>query len=362
MRATARLSHRPRVLGGSASTAIPPSVTHAVKDSSSLAATPLTHVRVLPPVYSHPSLLGSSWDVLGGADPPPTAPAGSRSTMSTAPAPSAAAVPVPAPLPAPVGPTPLPVDRFTLPAINSGNDYLQNRDLILFWLRSPGFSTGRPDSALITDTTNFLASEYWEGQLRMAVQDGPVRNLFANTGDLYYGHGFEMLASLEAEFKPATFSHTFTTFISLVNDKQAEEGLHEFQARFEGHLHVMSQSAISIPPILQAMLFLRALHPRYKSIVDLFASKQRDISVASINSIILDARFIDEFNFFGSNGNPAPVCDDPLDTASQLESIDDDDYPPAQAPLDEFNPPSDSPIGNHMPDDTADDSVSVGIR
>ena len=84
--------------------------------------------------------------------------------------------------------------------------------------------------------------------------------------------------------------------------------------------------------------------------------------IASINSIILDARFIDEFNFFGSNGNPAPVCDDPLDTASQLESIDDDDYPPAQAPLDEFNPPSDSPIGNHMPDDTADDSVSVGIR
>jgi hypothetical protein len=265
---------------------------------------------------------------------------------------------VPAPPPAPVGPTPLPVDLFTLPAINSGNDYLQNRDLILFWLRSPGFSTGRPDSALITDTTNSLASQYWEGQLRMAVQNGPVRNLFANTGDLYYGHGFEMLASLEAEFKPATFSHTFTTFISLVNDKQAEEGLHEFRARFEGHLHVMSQSAISIPPILQAMLFLRALHPRYKSIVDLFASKQRDISVASINSIILDARFIDEFNFFGSNGNPAPVSDDPFDTASQLESIDDDDYPPAQAPLDEFNPP----IGNHMPDDTADDSVSVGIR
>jgi hypothetical protein len=197
----------------------------------------------------------------------------------------------------------------------------------------------------------------------MAVQDGPVRNLFANTGDLYYGRGFEMLASLEAEFKPATFSHTFTAFISLVNDKQAEEGLHEFRARFEGHLHDMSQLAISIPPILQAMLFLRALHPRYKTIIDLFASKQRDISVsvASIDSIILDARFMDEFPVFGSNGNPAPVSDDLLDTASQLESIDDDDYPPAPAPLDNFNPPSDSPIGNHMPDDTADDSVSVGI-
>jgi hypothetical protein len=123
----------------------------------------------------------------------------------------------------------------------------------------------------------------------------------------------------------------------------------------------MSQSAITIPPILQAMLFLRALHPRYKTIIDLFASKQRDISVASIDSIILDARFMDEFPFFGSNGNPAPVSDDLLDTVSQLESIDDDDYPPAQAPLDDFNPPLDSPIGNHMPDDTADDSASVVI-
>ncbi len=194
MRATAGSSHRPPVLGGSASMAIPPSVTHVVRDSSSLAATPLTHVRVLPPISSHPSLLGSS--------------AGSLSTVSTAPIPSAAAVPVPAPLPAPVGPTPLPVDRFTLPAINSGNDYLQTQELILFWLCSPGFSIGRPDSALITDTTNSLA----------------------------------------------------------------EEGFHEFRACFQCHLHDLSQSAISIPPILQAMLFLRALHPRYKSIIDLFAS------------------------------------------------------------------------------------------
>jgi hypothetical protein len=101
---------------------------------------------------------------------PPPAPAGSCSTVSTAPAPPAAVVPVPAPLPAPVGPTPLPVDRFTLPAIKSGSDYLQTWDLIHFWLRSPGFSTSRSDSALIiTDTNNSLASQYWEGQLWMAV-------------------------------------------------------------------------------------------------------------------------------------------------------------------------------------------------
>jgi hypothetical protein len=227
------------------------------------------------------------------------------------PAPSAAAVPVSAPLPAPVGPTPLPVNRFTLPPIKSGSDYLRTWDLILFWLRSSGFSTGRSDSALITDTTNSLASQSWEGQLQMAVQDGPVRFLFDNTGDLYFGHRFEMLAALETNFKPATFSHAFATLLSLVNNKQAEEGIHEFLACFEGHLHNMSRSTVSIPPILQAMLFLWALHPCYKAIIDLFTSKQKDVSISSIDTIVLDAQFMDELSFFGSNGTPGPVTDDP---------------------------------------------------
>ena len=116
------------------------------------------------------------------------------------------------------------------------------------------------------------------------------------------------------------------------------------------------------------MLFLPALHPCYKAIIDLFTSKQKDISVASINSIVLVAQFMDELFFFGSNGNLDPVMDDLLDTASppelsQVESIDDDEYPPAQYdPLgDNINPTSDSPFGNHMLDGTEDDSVSVGI-
>ncbi len=85
----------------------------------------------------------------------------------------------------------------------------------------------------------------------MAVQDGPIRHLFDNTGDLYYGGGFEMLATLEANFKPAAFSHTFATLLSLINDKQSEEGIHEFRARFGGHIQDMSRSAVSIPPILK---------------------------------------------------------------------------------------------------------------
>jgi hypothetical protein len=105
----------------------------------------------------------------------------------------------------------------------------------------------------------------------------------APLGDLYHGRRFETLAALEANFKPATFSHTFITLLSLVNDKQAEEGIHEFWARFEGHLHNMSQATARIPSILQAVLFSWLLHPRYKAINDLFASKQKDIFVASID-------------------------------------------------------------------------------
>ena len=77
MRAKAGSSRLPPVLGGSASSAIPPSVPCEVQVVSSLVATPLTNVRVLPlTVSSHPSLLGSSRDVSRGAAPPPGLPLG----------------------------------------------------------------------------------------------------------------------------------------------------------------------------------------------------------------------------------------------------------------------------------------------
>jgi hypothetical protein len=47
---------------------------------------------------------------------------------------------------------------------------------------------------------------------------------------------------------------------------------------------------------------------------------------SSIDPIFSDAQFMDELSFFGFNGNPAPLTDDLLDTASppelsQVESI-----------------------------------------
>ena len=81
---------------------------------------------------------------------------------------------------------------FTLPAIKNTTDYLQTRELVLYWLRRPGYSTARSDSALITDSRNALASQFWEGQIRTALKDGgDTRFLFENTGSTYYDKGFE---------------------------------------------------------------------------------------------------------------------------------------------------------------------------
>jgi hypothetical protein len=123
-----------------------------------------------------------------------------------------------APQPCPI---PLPVDRFTLPSIKTSNNYLAAWDLILYWLRRPGFSIARSDAALITDLSNALASQFWEGQIRTALKDGPTRFIFENTGSTYFDKGFEMLQVLQDNFHPSSISNTFTPLLSLFNDRQS---------------------------------------------------------------------------------------------------------------------------------------------
>jgi hypothetical protein len=191
---------------------------------------------------------------------------------------------------------PLPVDWFTLPPIKSGDDYLCSCNLILFWLCTPGFSTALDDSVLMTDGRNLLASQYWEGQLRTSLKDGPVWFLFKNTGSTFYGKGFKILQVLEDNFRPSSISNTFTTLLALFNTTQGDkEGLHEFCLHFEGHLAALSQSLVAIPPIPQVMLFLHALHSRCHHLLTQFASKQKDLASANIDSVVADAQFMDEF-------------------------------------------------------------------
>jgi hypothetical protein len=211
-----------------------------------------------------------------------------------------------------LSPIPLPVDKFILSPIKLGEDYLKLRDLILFWLRSPGFSTARDDSLLVTDSRNFLPSQFWEGQLRTSLKDGSVRHLFENTDTKYFGNGFEMLQVLEDTFRQSSISNSFTTLLTLFNDTQGnKEGLHEFRSRFEGHLEALSRSSIIIPPILQGMLFPRALHARYGDLLSQFTSKQKDLSTATIDSVISDAKFTDEFTVVGAGGKPKPGLPSP---------------------------------------------------
>jgi hypothetical protein len=213
----------------------------------------------------------------------------------------AALPPLPAAIPA--GPIHLPVDRFNLALIKMSDDYLAARGLIQYWLCCPGFSTAHSDAALITDPTNALASLFWEGQIRRALKDSPARFLFENTGSTYYDKGFEMLQVLEDNFHPSSISNTFTTLLSLFNDRQSDkEGIHKFCSRFKGNLSALSCLLVAIPQILQVMLFLHAIHLRYQDLLNQFASKQKDLLVALIDSVVANAKFMNKFVPVGANG------------------------------------------------------------
>jgi hypothetical protein len=74
--------------------------------------------------------------------------------------------------------------------------FIDNYDLIQYYLHVPEFSTGWADDALITDLPNLEASRMWEGQLCLAIKDSSLCYLFKNNGNQYNGRGFEMLAAL----------------------------------------------------------------------------------------------------------------------------------------------------------------------
>ncbi len=199
----------------------------------------------------------------------------------------------------------LPTDRVTLPPIKTGDNYLQTRDLVLFWLCSLGSSMARLDELLLTDAWNSLASQFWEGQLWTALKDGPVRFLFENTCSTFYGKGFEMLQVLKDHFRPSSISNSFTSPLALFNNMQGEkESIHEFCSRFEGHMGALSCLSVAIPPILQVVLFLWGMHSLYQDLLSQFALKHKDLSLATIDSIVAGACFMDEFVVVGGTTKP----------------------------------------------------------
>jgi hypothetical protein len=89
-----------------------------------------------------------------------------------------------------------------------------------------------------------------------------------------------MLQLFKDNFHPLSISNTFTTLLALLNATQGDkEGLHEFHARFEGHVSTLSQSSMVIPLILQVMLFFQALHSCYQDLLAHMRPKRRTYPV-----------------------------------------------------------------------------------
>ena len=74
---------------------------------------------------------------------------------------------------------------------------------------------------------------------------------------------------------------------------------------------LLPRLSVAIPSILQVILFLRAMHARYGDLLTQFASKQKDLSLALIDLVILDAKFMDEFTVVGVGGKPKPGAPSP---------------------------------------------------
>ena len=97
--------------------------------------------------------------------------------------------------------------------------------------------------------------------------------------------------------------------MSLFNGVQGPlEPVLEFRSRFDGKVLDMSRSKMFLPPILLVMLFLHALHSRYSNILDQFRSRYKILEAATIDSVIEDARYHNEFKLVGSDkkGGPTP--------------------------------------------------------
>jgi hypothetical protein len=83
-------------------------------------------------------------------------------------------------LPAPAAPPPATrsIEPLKLCELKDPKSFIDNWDLIQYYLCVPKFSTGCTDDSLVADSTNLEASRMWEGQLRLAVKDGSLCYLF----------------------------------------------------------------------------------------------------------------------------------------------------------------------------------------
>ncbi len=96
--------------------------------------------------------------------------------------------------------------------------------------------------------------------------------------------------------------------MSLFNDSvtNSKENL-AFCLHFNGMVNDTVQCKITTPPILLLMFFLRALHPRYKDLLEQFYSWCKSLESASLDSIVMEVRYHNEFKLVGSDNKKSPA-------------------------------------------------------
>jgi hypothetical protein len=80
----------------------------------------------------------------------------------------------------------------------------------------------------------------------------------------------------------------------------------------------LSCLSVAIHPILQVMLFLWGMHSRYQDLLSQFASKHKNISLATVDSIVANARFMDEFVVVGGKTKPGTQGPSPCSPSAAL--------------------------------------------
>jgi hypothetical protein len=196
---------------------------------------------------------------------------------------------------------------------NLGIFYHENCSTSIYYLCGPKFLTQQTDNTLIPNSWTLEVTCFWVGQIHVAVQDGSLWFLFETKGSQYDAKGFEMLSALNQHCRPDSVAIAFTMLMLLFNDSMTNsEEIMAFSLCFDGVVNDMAQCKITILLILLVMFFLWALHPWYKDLLKQFCSQYKSLESASLDSIVADVCYHDEFKLVGSDTKKSPAGKAPL--------------------------------------------------
>jgi hypothetical protein len=157
-----------------------------------------------------------------------------------------------------------PAEPLKLCELKDAKAFINNFELVQFYLHIPEVSTGCVDDALITYLSNLAVSCMWEGQLWLAVKDGNIWFLFKNKGNIYKGRRFEMLAALTQHCHPNSVANAFTSLLLLFNNVQGNNKLIlQYWSFFDRIIMELSRCKVEISQILLVMLFLCTINSHY---------------------------------------------------------------------------------------------------